>query len=74
MAAWNWSLRGIARFAELAVPFMGVGYILVALVVTAINITEVPAMLGHIISAAFGLEEGGAVDPYGLRVPFWIPS
>ena len=53
-------LRGIARFAELAVPFMGVGYILVALVVTAINITEVPAMLGHIISAAFGLEEAGA--------------
>lgn len=53
-------LRGIARFAELAVPFMGVGYILVALFVTFMNISELPGMLMHIINSAFGLEEAGA--------------
>lgn len=52
-------LRGIARFAEMAVPFMGVGYILVALFVTFMNIDLVPQMLGHIFSSAFGLEAAG---------------
>jgi AGCS family alanine or glycine:cation symporter len=53
-------LRGIARFAEWVVPFMGVSYVLVALVITAMNITELPAMLWNIIQSAFGLQEAGA--------------
>ena len=32
-------LRGIARFAEFVVPFMGIGYVLVALAITFINIS-----------------------------------
>ncbi|NDV91032.1 amino acid carrier protein [Alteromonas sp. 345S023] len=53
-------LRGIARFAEFVVPFMGIGYVLVALVITFINISELPAMLLDIIKSAFGLQEAGA--------------
>ncbi|PAU88753.1 sodium:alanine symporter family protein [Pseudomonas sp. WN033] len=50
-------LRSIARFAELVVPFMATAYVLVALVVLVMNITEVPGVLATIIKSAFGLEE-----------------
>jgi AGCS family alanine or glycine:cation symporter len=53
-------LRGIARFAEYVVPFMGIGYVLVALGITIINISELPAMLLDIVKSAFGLQEAGA--------------
>jgi len=53
-------LRTIARFAELVVPVMGVAYILTALGLTLYNITSVPAMIGNILSSAFGLQEAGA--------------
>ncbi len=53
-------LKSIARFAEFVVPFMGIGYVLVALVITFINISELPAMLLDIIKSAFGLQEAGA--------------
>ena len=53
-------LRGIARFAEYVVPFMGISYVLVALVITFINIAELPAMLLDIVKSAFGLQEAGA--------------
>ncbi|WP_371377473.1 alanine/glycine:cation symporter family protein [Thalassotalea aquiviva] len=53
-------LKKIASFAELVVPFMGLAYVLVALAVIAINITEVPAALANIVSSAFGLREAGS--------------
>lgn len=53
-------LRAIARFAEWIVPFMGVSYVLVALVIAAINVDAIPAMLYDIITSAFGLQEAGA--------------
>jgi AGCS family alanine or glycine:cation symporter len=53
-------LKSIARFAEFVVPFMGIGYVLVALAITFINISELPAMLLDIIKSAFGLQEAGA--------------
>ncbi|REL27448.1 alanine:cation symporter family protein [Thalassotalea euphylliae] len=52
-------LRNIARFAELAVPFMGVAYVLVALFVIAINIEQIPAILMQIVGSAFGWQEAG---------------
>ncbi|MCY7295821.1 alanine/glycine:cation symporter family protein [Alteromonas sp. a30] len=56
-------MHRIAQFAEWIVPFMAVGYILVTLGVTIANIEQIPALIWHIISSAFGLEEatGGAV-------------
>jgi len=55
-------LRSIARFAELVVPIMAGLYVLAALIVLLLNITEVPGVLMTIIRSAFGLEEaaGGA--------------
>ncbi|GGW75894.1 alanine/glycine:cation symporter family protein [Alteromonas halophila] len=53
-------LRGIARFAEYIVPFMGFGYVAVALVITLMNADAVPGMLMDIIQSAFGLQEAGA--------------
>ncbi|MDQ0506345.1 alanine/glycine:cation symporter family protein [Xanthobacter agilis] len=46
----------IARTAELVVPFMAGAYVLFALYAVVTNITEVPAMLYHIVASAFGLD------------------
>lgn len=56
-------LRKIVRFAEFVVPFMAGAYVLLALGIMAMNITEVPGILALIVKSAFGLEEaaGGAV-------------
>ncbi|MFD2166018.1 alanine/glycine:cation symporter family protein [Thalassotalea euphylliae] len=52
-------LKNIARFAELAVPFMGVAYLAVALFVIGMNIEHIPGIVANIISSAFGLQEAG---------------
>ena len=57
-------IRSMARFAEFVVPFMAGFYVLLALIIMAIHITEVPGVLATIVKSAFGLEEaGGAVLP-----------
>lgn len=53
-------LRSIARFAELIVPFMGLAFIAVAVVVTLMNIQLLPSMFTDIFLSAFGLTEAGA--------------
>ncbi|WP_111493596.1 MULTISPECIES: alanine/glycine:cation symporter family protein [Marinobacter] len=50
-------LRSIVRFAEFVVPFMAGLYVLAALVVIAMNITEVPGVLATIVKSAFGISE-----------------
>ena len=50
-------LRSIARFAELAVPFMGMAYVLATIIIVVINIELVPTMLAHIVKSAFGFEQ-----------------
>ena len=47
----------IARVAEFVVPFMAGAYLLAAIWVLITKITEVPGVLGHIVSSAFGLQE-----------------
>ena len=49
-------IAAIARTAELVVPFMAGAYVLFAFYALITNITEVPAMLYHIVASAFGLE------------------
>ena len=53
-------LRAIARFSELAVPFMAVTYLLVALGIIVINLAEMPAVFALIFKSAFGLHEAAA--------------
>ncbi len=65
-------LRSIARFSEFMVPFMGISYVLVAVGITLWNIQEVPGLLYHIVSSAFGLNEVaggtfGAAIQHGIK-------
>jgi alanine or glycine:cation symporter, AGCS family len=53
-------MRSIARFAELVVPFMGLAFVLTAVVVTAMNYQLLPSMFIDIFQSAFGLTEAGA--------------
>lgn len=50
-------IKRISKFAELVVPFMAIAYIIMGLVVVAMNITEVPAVLADIVTSAFGPRE-----------------
>ncbi|MBY0123006.1 sodium:alanine symporter family protein [Bacillus sp. S/N-304-OC-R1] len=56
-------VRRIANVAQLVVPFMALGYILVALIIMAMNIGEVGNVFALIFKSAFGAEEmfGGLV-------------
>ena len=46
-------VRRIASFAEIVVPFMAFGYMLMAIVIMVINADQVPAMFALIIDNAF---------------------
>ncbi|WP_324822435.1 alanine/glycine:cation symporter family protein [Sinanaerobacter sp. ZZT-01] len=48
-------VKRIGKFAEIVVPVMAIAYIVVALVIVAIHITEVPAMFKLIFSSAFNM-------------------
>ncbi|WP_209509555.1 MULTISPECIES: sodium:alanine symporter family protein [unclassified Ruegeria] len=50
-------IKAIARVAEILVPFMAGGYLLIAIIVMILNITEVPGLLWLIVSSALGLQE-----------------
>ncbi len=52
-------LRNIARFAELAVPFMGLAYIAVVVFVLGMNVEQLPGIFMNIIYSAFGWSEAG---------------
>jgi alanine or glycine:cation symporter, AGCS family len=56
-------IHKIAQVAEYVVPFMAGIYLLVALYVLVMNLTEVPGMLSLIVGSALGLREvaGGVV-------------
>ena len=46
----------IGHVAQIAVPFMALGYIIIALVVIAANASEIPAVFSTIFRNAFGLD------------------
>lgn len=56
-------IQRIARFASLVVPIMAVGFILLSLLVIAMNISKLPDVLGMILDNAFGIRSaaGGTV-------------
>jgi len=65
-------IRRIAKAADVVVPVMAVGYLLMAVVIILINITELPGVIATIFTNAFGLEEAvgggmGAALAQGLR-------
>ena len=56
-------IKRIARISEFLVPIMAGGYLLIALVVLALNITQIPDVIALIVKSAFGLEPavGGGI-------------
>lgn len=50
-------IRRIARFCATIVPIMAFGYIVMAVYILVVNITEIPAMLSLIVRHAFGWEQ-----------------
>ncbi|WP_202077634.1 alanine/glycine:cation symporter family protein [Caldalkalibacillus salinus] len=56
-------IKRIAKVSQVVVPVMAVFYILLALYVVIVNITEIPGLIGMIVSSAFGWNEafGGAI-------------
>ena len=56
-------IRRLALVSEIVVPAMVVGYLMLSLVVLALNMGQIPGALWLIVSSAFGLEQavGGGV-------------
>ncbi|MEN3278335.1 MAG: alanine or glycine:cation symporter, family [Massilia sp.] len=64
-------VKRIATFAEFVVPFMALGYILVAAFIIVLNIDQLPGVVRLIISSAFGFDAGfGAI--LGLAIMWGV--
>lgn len=64
-------VKRIASFAEIVVPFMALAYILMAVVITVMNIGQVPEMMSLIVRSAFGMDAGfGAL--LGLAIQWGV--
>lgn len=48
-------VKRIAKVASIVTPFMAFGYIVLSIVVVSFHIKDVPAVLGSIVTGAFGL-------------------
>jgi len=46
-------IKRITKFSEVVVPVMAVGYLLIAIVVIGLNITEIPSLISMIVTEAF---------------------
>ncbi len=61
-------IKRIAHFTEFVVPFMALAYIIVAAVIIALNIEQLPAIFGMIIGDAFTPMAGiGAAIGWGVK-------
>ncbi len=64
-------VKRIGKVAEIVVPFMAAAYILMAVIIIGINISEVPAIFSLIFKSAFSLEPmfGGV---FGMAIAWGI--
>jgi AGCS family alanine or glycine:cation symporter len=61
-------IKRIANFTQVVVPFMAIGYIIMALIVVFLNYDQVPTMLALIVGDAFTAQAGfGAAIGWGVR-------
>ncbi|KOY81407.1 alanine:cation symporter family protein [Lysinibacillus macroides] len=56
-------VKSIANAAQVIVPFMAAAYIIMAFIIIAMNIAEIPSVIALIFSSAFGAQEifGGII-------------
>jgi len=64
-------VKRIGKVAEVVVPFMAAAYILMAVTIICMNITEVPAMFKLILRSAFDLEPAFA-GIFGMAVSWGV--
>ncbi|QQE74777.1 alanine:cation symporter family protein [Brevibacillus composti] len=65
-------VKRIANVAQVVVPFMALGYIVVALIIVLLNISQLPSMIALIFKSAFGAEAAfggilGAAIMWGVK-------
>lgn len=61
-------IKRIATFTEFAVPFMALGYIILALIIMFSNVSLIPEVFGMIIGDAFTAQAGfGAAIGWGVK-------
>src|SRR5690606_764831 len=61
-------IKRIAHFTQIAVPFMALGYIVMALLVVFLNLDKVPGVFNLILSDAFSAQAGfGAAIGWGVK-------
>lgn len=61
-------IKRIANFTQIVVPFMALAYVLMAMIIIAMNITQLPAVFGLIIGDAFTPMAGvGAAIGWGVK-------
>jgi AGCS family alanine or glycine:cation symporter len=64
-------VKRIAKFTELVVPVMALGYILIVVVIIVINIDQLPGVISLVFRSAFNMEAGfGAV--FGLAIQWGV--
>jgi AGCS family alanine or glycine:cation symporter len=64
-------VKRIGKVAEIVVPFMAGGYILMALIIIGINFSSIPSVFGLIIRSAFDLEPAfGGI--FGMAVAWGV--
>ncbi len=64
-------VKRIGKVAEIVVPFMAIAYILMAVVIIGLNITQVPAVIALIVKSAFGMEPAFA-GIFGMAISWGI--
>jgi AGCS family alanine or glycine:cation symporter len=61
-------IKRIAHFTQIIVPFMALGYIIMALIIVFVNFDQIPGIFSLIISDAFTAQAGmGAAVGWGVR-------
>lgn len=65
-------IRSIARFSEWVVPIMAIAYVIVGLVIMAMNFEKIPDCILQIVDSAFGMDQAlggtmGAAMAMGIR-------
>ena len=64
-------VKRIAKFTEYIVPFMAITYIIIALIIIAIDINRLPELISLVFKSAFNMEAGfGAV--FGLAIQWGV--
>ncbi|WP_418263608.1 alanine/glycine:cation symporter family protein [Flavobacterium faecale] len=64
-------VKRIAKFTEYVVPFMAIGYIVLALIIIIVDIHQLPEVIALVFKSAFNMEAGfGAV--FGLAIQWGV--